>query len=111
MWLRSTVLGSSRIACVMVPAVINEVRSCGILSVLTGAAVWLGNWIGAPPAVGVILTDGIVGAPRIDTHVPSASIVVPFGIDAIRARVATSAGFVVAGTAIQIPGSTWMPTG
>jgi hypothetical protein len=38
-------LGSSSMACVMVPASTQDVRSCGIRAVPLLAAIWLGNWI------------------------------------------------------------------
>ena len=45
MWLRSRVLGSVSMACVMVPAVMKGARFCGIRGVLSSVAVWLGNAI------------------------------------------------------------------
>ncbi len=56
-----------------------------------------------------MLTVGMVGGPAKDVEVPWATIVVPCGIEAMRASVGPSAGLVVAGTNIQRPGSTWMP--
>src|SRR5271165_3609533 len=63
---RSTVFGSSRMACVMVPAAMNLVRSCGILGVFGSVAVWLGNRIllaGFPVTNGVMSTGSITGGP------------------------------------------------
>src|SRR6266516_642580 len=114
MWLRSRVLGSVSIACVMVPAAMKEVRFCGIRAVLLVAAVWLGKGIllwGAAVENGVMSTAGMVGFPAMVDEVPWASRVVPWGIDAMRTTVDPSAGAVVAGTAIHSPGSKWMPTG
>jgi hypothetical protein len=48
MWLRRTVFGSSKMACVIVPALMKEVRSCGSRAVPWAAAVWLWNGIGGP---------------------------------------------------------------
>lgn len=48
---------------------------------------------------------GIGGGPVIADARPYARIVVPWGIDPIRTTVGTSAGFVVLGTVVQIPGS------
>ena len=56
-------------------------------------------------------TARMSGFPAMVNEVPWASTVVPWGIDAMRATVAPSAGFVVGGTASQSPGSKWMPTG
>ena len=55
MWLRRRVLGSVSMACVMVPAVMNGVRFCGIRAVLSSVAVWLANviwWAGSPVTEG-----------------------------------------------------------
>ena len=66
-WFLSTVLGSDSIACVMVPAAMNDVRSWGIRAVgLFGGlfvTVWLGNGILLPVPIlnGVMSTAGIVG--------------------------------------------------
>ena len=38
-------------------------------------------------------------------------MVVPWGIDAMRTTVGPTCGMSVSGTAIQSPGSKWMPTG
>src|SRR5580704_15934859 len=114
MWLRSRVLGSVSMAWVMVPAVMKGARFCGIRGVLSSVAFWLGKVIflaGLPITVGVMSTTGIVGFPVVVEKVPWASTVVPWGIDAMRATVAPSAGSVVTGTDSQIPGSKWMPTG
>ena len=59
----------------------------------------------------MISTVGIVGFPLIVVAVPWASIVVPWGIDAMRTSVTPSAGSVVKGTIIHNPGSKWMPMG
>ena len=56
-------------------------------------------------------TAAMSGFPLTVDEVPWAAMVVPWGIDAMRTTVGPSAGSVVAGTAIQSPGSTWMPTG
>jgi hypothetical protein len=53
----------------------------------------------------VISTAPMTGFPALLVNVPWASIVVLWGIDAMRANVAPSAGVVVAGTLSQIPGS------
>ena len=52
-------------------------------------AVWLGNLIRYPndEKNGVMSTDGIVGAPGVVDAVPWALIVVPWGIEAMRAKV------------------------
>src|SRR5271167_2463227 len=88
---------------VMVPAVMKGDRSCGIRSVLSSVAVWLGNvtfLLGLLLITnGVMSTAGIVGFPALVDEVPWASTVVPCGIDAMRATVTPSAGAVVAGTA------------
>src|SRR5580704_15745116 len=108
MALRSTVFGSVSIAWVMVPAAMKGVRSCGMRAVPVAVAVWLGNGNRLAPAVGVMSTDGIVGGPANWVDVPCARIVVPCGIEAIRATSWPSAGSVVGGTQIQSPGSRWM---
>src|SRR5450755_1510924 len=99
----------------MVPAAMNGARFFGIRAVLSSVAIWLGNGIfftGLLPITnGVMSTGGMTGFPAAVDEVPWASIVVPCGIDAMRAMVAPSAGLVVGGTASQIPGSKWMPTG
>src|SRR6266581_69278 len=83
MWLRRIVLGSFSMACVIVPAAMKEVRSCGIRGVSLLVAVWLGNVIllpGEPMANGVMSTAGIVGFPGLGPdEVPWASTVVPCG--------------------------------
>src|SRR5579859_3283159 len=81
---RRIVLGSSRMAWVIVPSLMNGVRSWGIRRVCGSLAFWLGN----RPDVGVMLTGGILGGPLITCDVPWAQIVVPCGIEAIRTRVA-----------------------
>jgi len=53
--LRRTVFGSSRMAWVMDPFLMNRARSCGIRAVFESLAVWLGN----RPILGVMLTGGI----------------------------------------------------
>src|SRR5215471_6154659 len=114
MWLRTRVLGSVSMAWVMVPAAIKGARFCGIRAVLLVAAVWLGKGIllwGGRVANGVMSTAGMFGFPAAVDEVPWASTVVPCGIDAMRTTVGPSAGSVVCGTAIQMPGSKWMPTG
>src|SRR5580704_12324481 len=114
MWLRRNVLGSSSMACVIVPASTNDVRSCGMRAVSLSDAIWLGNWtllFGWPIVNGVMFTAAISGLPSMMDEVPWASIVVPCGIDAMRVTVGPSRGSVVAGMAIQSPGSKWMPTG
>ena len=73
MWLRRIVLGSSNMACVIVPWVMNELRSCGIRAVSLLVAVWLGNGIlfwGGAVVNGVISTAGIVGLPGAVFAVP-----------------------------------------
>src|SRR5215472_7726027 len=102
-----TVFGSSRMAWVMVPFLMNRVRSCGIRAVFELLAVWLAN----RPMLGVMLTGGIEGGPLNVRNVPCALSVVPCGIEAIRTRVFPSGGSVVAGTFIHTPGSKWMPMG
>src|SRR5215469_4768969 len=65
-WLRRSVLGSVNMACVMVPAAMKRVRSCGIRAVLLVVAVWLGKGnllLGGAVENGVISTTGIVGFP------------------------------------------------
>src|SRR5262249_22986038 len=115
MCLRSRVLGSSTIACVIVPAAMKDVRSCGILAVFLSDAFWLGNGTfegGWPILNGVVSLGPMTGGPLIVEKVPWASIVVPWGIDAIRKTVGSGTlGSVVFGMLIQSPGSKWMPTG
>src|SRR3954470_19831945 len=96
-------------ACVIVPAAMNGVRSCGMREVSSEAAVWLGTLDGPRSSVksGVILTAGISGAPAIVVAMPSALIVVPWGMDAMRAPVRGSFGSVVLGRASHIPGLGW----
>jgi len=105
-----TVLGSSRIACVIVPAVMKGVRSCGMRGVFGVAAVWLANLIlvaGFAVRNGVMSTAAMFGGPlATGVNVPCASMVVPCGIEPILTRVGPSAGAAVGGTLIQIPGST-----
>src|ERR1700751_202926 len=60
-------------------------------------------------ANGRMLTGLIVGPPLTVKGVPWAFTVVPWGMEAMRTTVVGSAGFVVAGTVTQKPGSTWMP--
>src|SRR6516225_3841286 len=63
-------------------------------------------------AKGVMSTGFRVGLPATAANnVPWAIIVVPCGIDAMRATVIGSVGLVVAGTLSHIPGSKWMPVG
>ena len=106
-------LGSSSIARVIVPAAMNGARFCGSRGVLALLAVWLGNRIllaGCPPGNGAMSTGPMVGLPAMGPGaMPCAMTVVPCGIDAIRATVKGSFGFVVVGTATQMPGSKWMP--
>src|SRR5947209_1491655 len=69
---------------------------------------------GAPPiGNGSMLLFGMTGPPAACDAVPCARIVVPCGIDARRTTVGNSAGFVVAGTDAQMPGSmckpSWLP--
>lgn len=61
--IRRTVFGSFNIGCVIVPALMNDVRSCGMRGVPWVAAVWLGNTIGVavPVTNGVMLAAGMVG--------------------------------------------------
>src|ERR1700737_5022805 len=112
-WFRNTVFGSSRIACVMVPAAMKGVRSCGMRGVVLSVAVWLLNLIlfaGLPPGKGVMSTGSILGPPLTEAiSMPWATIVVPCGIDAIRVTVNGSFGFVVGGTGGPTPGSKWVP--
>jgi hypothetical protein len=70
------VFGSINIACVIVPVLMNGLRSCGIRGVLGVAAVWLGkatSIAGLPVMDGVMLTGGMVGAPLAVVQVPWAS--------------------------------------
>jgi hypothetical protein len=76
--------GLSNIACVMVPAVMNGVRSWGIRVVPWLVTVWLANGIvggtgdpGPTAGPGVMLTEGMLGAPVKVVEVPWATIVVP----------------------------------
>ena len=66
---RSNELGSSNIACVIVPRAMNGPKSWGILSVLAFAAVWLGNLglTGLPVALmmGVMSTAAMFGGPGV----------------------------------------------
>src|SRR3954471_5498341 len=112
--LRRTLFGSSRMACVIVPAAMKLERSCGILGVGVLVAVWEGNRIFAPAPLlpmGVMSTGGITGGPGFLSNVPWALIVVPCGMEAIRTTVTVSPGADVLGTMIQRPGSRWMPVG
>src|SRR5580700_3163432 len=74
MWLRSKLLGSFKRSCVMVPAAMKLVRSCGILNVSVLLAVWLGkgiNFGGFDPVTnGVMSTGDITGGPSIVAKVP-----------------------------------------
>src|SRR3954462_8152666 len=99
-------------AFVIGPGAMNGVRSCGMREVSSEAAVWLGTLDGPRSSVksGVILTAGISGAPAIVVAMPSALIVVPWGMDAMRATVRGSFGSVVLGMVSHIPGSRWIPT-
>src|SRR5215472_5973765 len=108
MWLRRKVLGSSSIACVIVPAATKDVRSCGIRTVSLLDAFWLGNLRltpGWPMKNGVMSLDPMTGGPLLVEKVPWASIVVPWGIDAMRKTVCGTLGSVVFGMHIQSPGS------
>src|ERR1700753_3361294 len=104
-------------AWVIVPAAMNGVRSWGIRAVPLAAAVWLGKVIlpaGLPMANGVMSIAGItfemvIGA-LMSAVPPWAAIVVPCGMEGIRTTVPGSAGWVVWGTIIHSPGSTWMRT-
>src|SRR5271165_632087 len=108
---RKMVLGSSRIAWVIVPSAMNFVRSCGMRGVSVSAAVWALKRIGCeglPIGNGVIETGGMVGGPAIVAVGPRAwaLIVVPWGMEAIRTNVSARFGVVfVAGTCIHRPGS------
>src|SRR5882757_3221938 len=66
-WVLSRLTGLFSIAWVIVPALMNGVRSCGIRAVPPAAAVWLGNGLpelGAEPvAKGLMGTTGNVGLP------------------------------------------------
>src|SRR5689334_541480 len=73
MWLRRKVLGSSSIACVIVPAGMKDVRSCGIRGVFLLDAVWLANLIlelGWSMVNGVMSLDVMVGGPLVVEKVP-----------------------------------------
>src|SRR5215467_12716225 len=113
MWLRSRVLGSSIIACVIVPAATKDVRSCGILGVSLLEAFWLGNGTfegGWPILNGVVSLGPMTGGPLIVEKVPWASIVVPWGIDAMRQTVRCRTwGSVVFRLHTQSPGSKRKP--
>ena len=68
MSLRRTVLGSSRMACVIVPAAMKGARFCGIRSVSLVAAIWLGKGTGVCAwsfTNGVMCATGIVGFPLV----------------------------------------------
>src|ERR1700674_250591 len=76
MWSRRTELGSSSIFCVIVPAAMKDVRSCGIRGVPLLAAIWLGKGTlpaGLPMKNGVMSTGGIVGFPLMVVEVPWAT--------------------------------------
>src|SRR5436853_5153505 len=101
MWSVNNLLGLSKISCVIVPAWMKGVRSWGILGVSGVAAVWLANLIlcvGSPILNGVMSTGSIFGPPLTVKKLPWASMVVPWGIDAIRATVSPRGGTFVAGT-------------
>lgn len=104
--------GLSNMSCVIVPALMKGVRSCGIRAVPWLVAVWLGNFIGfvvfpgATVVNGVISTEFMIGGPSTANENPCASIVVPCGMDPMRARVGPSTGESVGGTFIHSPGST-----
>ena len=109
--LRITVFGSFSIAWVMVPAAMNLLRSFGNLAVFELDAFWLANValpLGGAIKNGVISTAGIFGAPE-ELEVGArhwALMVVPCGIDAIRASDSPRIGStVVPGTCIHSPGS------
>ena len=73
MWLRSRLLGSFSISCVMVPWEMKGARFWGIRGVPPVAAVWLGKEIalpGEPVVKGVMLTAGMVGFPARTDDVP-----------------------------------------
>lgn len=65
--LRNTVLGSVSMSCVIVPAAMNLLRSCGNLGVFVADAVWLANLtlVLLPITKGVISTAAIVGGPEM----------------------------------------------
>src|SRR5271168_3243083 len=97
----SNLFGLSNNCCVIVPAAIKLLRSCGILGVFGLVAVWLANLIlfaGFAVWNGVMSTGFMSGAPATSTKLPCASMVVPCGIDAMRVTVSPSAGRVVDGT-------------
>ena len=95
----------------MVFAAMNLLRSCGNLAVSEFDAFWLGNVIlvlGLLMTNGVMSTAGNIGAlGKLEAGARHcALIVVPCGIDAIRASDSPRFGSsVVAGTCIQSPGS------
>ena len=62
-------------------------------------------WAGWPIAKGLMLTSGMVGAPAAVWAVPWSKIVVPCGMDAMRATVRGSWGSLVPGTVTHRPGS------
>lgn len=110
---RSTVFGSERISCVIVPVAMKFVRSCGMRGVSTFVAIWLANgiplFICVPPMLnGVMSSTKINGGPgkgAIGSR-HCALTVVPCGMDAMRLSVAPTTGLLlVAGTCIQRPGS------
>ncbi len=73
MWLRSRVLGSSSMACVIVPAATKDVRSCGIRAVSFLVTSWLGNlifWVGSAIGEGVMSTGLMSGLPFTVKKVP-----------------------------------------
>ena len=68
-----TMLGLSRMSCVIVPAAMKLVRSCGSRKVSVLAAVWLGNLmvaVGSPILKGVMSTGFICGPPLMVNEVP-----------------------------------------
>ena len=103
---RRTVLGSSSMACVMLPVAMNLLRSWGRRGVSVREAVWLANGIfllGLSMTKGVMSTFGMVGGPAVlevgARH--CALMVVPWGMDAMRVSDSPRTGStVVAGTCI-----------
>src|SRR5277367_3941554 len=97
----SSLFGLSNNCCVIVPAAMKLLRSCGILGVFVLAAVWLANLIlfaGFAVRNGVMSTGFMIGGPATSTKVPCASMVVPCGIEAMRVTVVPSGGTFVEGT-------------
>ena len=104
----SNEFGSSNKACVIVPALIQGVRSCGMRAVSWFDRGLTGELDRAPPPTGngVMSTECYVRRARLRRDAtPCATMVVPCGIEAKRARDMGSWGLVVAGTLSQIPGS------